>query len=202
MSTTKIRNVHERRIAADPDLVWDLLMTMSGPNDRLWPPGMPTMRFDGPLAVGSHGRHGPIHYQVTSLDPTAGDVVFGFREPTGLVGHHSFHVRPHGNAGAVLRHEVVADPEGWMRLKWPLIVRWVHDAVVEEILDRAEVATGTLPAQPHQRSPWVRCLLTLGAKRPRTFRRPRHPWPSRDFVAREGHAPESHPRTHYPAPRA
>jgi len=170
MSTIKIRNVHERRIAAHPEVVWDLLMAMPSPNGRLWPPGMPTMRFDRPLAVGAYGRHGPIHYTVTSLDPTAGNVVFEFREPTGLVGHHSFHVRPDGEDGAVLRHEVIANPKGWMRLKWPLIVRWVHDAVVEEVLDRAEVATGNMPTQPYQRSLWVRGLLGAGAKGPRAMR--------------------------------
>ncbi len=164
MSAAKIRNVHERRISADPEVVWDLLMAMSGPDGRLWPPGIPTMRFDGPLAVGAHGRHGPIHYTVTFLDPTSGNLVFGFREPTGLVGRHSFHVRPDENAGAVLRHEVVANPEGWMRLKWPLVIRWVHDAVVEEVLDRAEVATGTVLVQPYQRSLWVRALLAVGSK--------------------------------------
>lgn len=37
MSKPSICNVHERRITADPDRVWDLLMTMSGPDDRLWP---------------------------------------------------------------------------------------------------------------------------------------------------------------------
>jgi hypothetical protein len=164
MSTAKIRNVHERRIAANPDVVWDVLMAMPGPNGRLWPPGIPSMRFDGPLAVGADGRHGPIHYQVTVLDPAAGNVVFAFREPTGLVGRHSFYVRPDKNAGAMLRHEVVANPEGWMRLKWPLIIRWVHDAVVEEVLDRTEVATGTVPVQPYKRSLWVRSLLAMGAK--------------------------------------
>lgn len=172
MSATKIRNVHERRIAADPEVVWDLLMAMPGPDGRLWPPGIPTMRFDGPLAVGAHGRHGPIHYKVTFLDPPSGHLVFAFREPTGLVGRHSFHVRP-DNAGAVLRHEVVANPEGWMRLKWPLIIRWVHDAVVEEVLDRAEVATGTVPVQPYERSLWVRSLLAVGAKTSRSAFAPR-----------------------------
>jgi len=167
MSTTKIRNVHERRIAADPEVVWDLVMAMPGPNGRLWPTGIPAMRFDGPLALGAHGRHGPIHYTVTFLDATAGNLVLAFREPTGLVGRHSFHVRSDGRAGALLRHEVVANPEAWMRLKWPLAIRWVHDAVVEELMDRAEVATGTGPTWPYRRSLWVKTLLAVGAKRSR-----------------------------------
>jgi hypothetical protein len=199
VSTAQICNVHVRRIAADPTVVWDLLMAMSGPSDRLWPPGIPLMRFDGPLAVGAQGRHGPIHYTVAALDPTAGNLVLRFREPTGLVGHHAFRVRPRGETGAVLRHEVVADPRGSMRLQWPLIIRWIHDAVVEEILDRAEVAVGHAPAQPYQRSRWVRSLLTLGATVSRTVRVLSRPWPD-DAVTKQGHATEA--RTLYVVPRA
>jgi hypothetical protein len=139
-------------------------MTMSSPDDRLWPSGVPGLRFDGPLAVGASGGHGPIRYQLTSLDEKTG-MVFRFQEPTGLVGHHSFHVLPDGRAGTVLRHELVAEPEGWMRARWPLAVRWVHHTVLEELLDRAELGTGNAPAQPHQRSLWVRSLLSVGAPR-------------------------------------
>lgn len=167
MSPTKINNVHERRLAARPERVWDLLLKISGPDDQLWPSGVPTVRLDGPLAEGAIGGHGPIRYEVTRVDPKARDLVFRFREPTGLVGHHSFHVRPDGKAGALLRHEVVATPEGWMRMRWPLIVRWIHDTVVEEVMDRAEVATGNAPIRSHQRSRWVKILLALGAPRPR-----------------------------------
>ena len=42
MSSAKIRNFHERRISADLEVVWDLLMAMPGPDGRLWPPGIPT----------------------------------------------------------------------------------------------------------------------------------------------------------------
>lgn len=163
MSHATICNVHQRRIEARPEQVWDLLMAMSGPDDQLWPDGVPALRFDGPLAVGAQGGHGPIRYQLTSLDETTG-IVFRFQEPTGLVGHHSFHVLPDGKGGTVLRHELVARSEGWMRVQWPLVVRWVHDAVLEELLDRAELGTGHVPAHPHQRSPWVRSLLSWPAR--------------------------------------
>ncbi len=152
-----IRNVHQRRLAAGPYKVWGLLATMSSPDDRLWPHGWPPVRLDGPLAVGARGGHGPVHYDVVAMNETSG-LVLRFREPTGLVGHHSFHVVPDGEAGAVLRHELVARPQARMWLLWPLVMRWLHDAVVEELLDRAELGTGTVPAQPYQRSRWVRTL--------------------------------------------
>lgn len=140
-------------------------MTMSSRDDRLWPPGIPALRFDGPLAVGTHGSHGPIHYEVTAVEPSNGTLMFHFRKPTGLVGHHSFHVSPDGQAGTLLRHEVVANPQGWMRLKWPLMIRWAHDVVVEQVLDQAELAMGILPAPRRQRSRLVTSVLARGVRR-------------------------------------
>jgi len=102
-----------------------------------------------------------VHYDVAAMDQTSG-LVLRFREPTGLIGHHAFHVVSDGSAGTVLRHELVAHPHGRMRMRmrvlWPLVMRWLHDAVVEELLDRAELGTGTVPAQPYRRSRWVRTL--------------------------------------------
>ena len=34
-----IRNVHDRRPATGADQVWELLTTLSSPDDRLWPGG-------------------------------------------------------------------------------------------------------------------------------------------------------------------
>lgn len=48
MSITRICNVHERRIAADPERVEDLSMTLSGPGDRLWPAEVPPCGSMGP----------------------------------------------------------------------------------------------------------------------------------------------------------
>jgi len=83
-----------------------------------------------------------------------------------------------GNDGAVLRHELVASTRGHMRVLWPLAVRWMHDALIEVLLDRAENATGTRPALPHRRSWWVRRLLTLRPPHPRQKQRPPTPLPT------------------------
>jgi hypothetical protein len=45
-----------------------------------------------------------------------------------------------------------------MVLGWPLAVRWLHDALIEDLLDNAELAaTGTV-RRPARWSPWVRML--------------------------------------------
>lgn len=41
------------------------------------------------------------------------------------------------------------------------MIRWIHDAVIEDLLDRADTAVGHAPAQPAAWSPWVRLLRRL-----------------------------------------
>ena len=58
----------------------------------------------------------------------------------------------------MLRHEAVGRVTGAMRLLWPLAVRPVHDALLTDLLDRAEAVLGTGSARPARWSPWVRLL--------------------------------------------
>ena len=67
-----IRAVHDRRLAAGADQVWELLTTLSSPHDRVWPGGWPPVRVEGPLAVGARGRRGPVHYDVLAVDQAPG----------------------------------------------------------------------------------------------------------------------------------
>ena len=45
-----------------------------------------------------------------------------------------------------------------MVLLWPLVVRWAHDAVVEDAFDLAQAALGVGPTVPARWSLWVRLL--------------------------------------------
>ena len=58
----------------------------------------------------------------------------------------------------MLRHEAVGRVTGAMRLLWPLAVRPAHDALLADLLDRAEAVLGSGPARPARWSPWVRLL--------------------------------------------
>ncbi len=77
-----------------------------------------------------------------------------------MAGTHRFEVEASESDGrSVLRHIIDAEAYGWMRLGWPLAMRWGHDALLEEALDNAERAvTGTID-QPYKRSLWVRFML-------------------------------------------
>ena len=116
------------------------------------------MRFDRPLAVGASGGHGVIRYDVTAYEPGR-SVTFTFGPGVGLTGTHRFEVEAVAEDRSVLRHTIEASTYGWMRLGWPVAVRWLHDALLEEALDNAEEAlTGTVRA-PYRRTMWVRVLL-------------------------------------------
>ncbi|OLT24436.1 hypothetical protein BJF83_24225 [Nocardiopsis sp. CNR-923] len=161
-----VHNLHERRLPVAPEHVGALVDTLSSPDDRLWPRhDWPAMRLDSPLTTGARGGHGPVRYTVEEYLP--GRLVrFRFGAPRGFDGFHEFTVRPDGSTGAVLGHLVSMRLRGPAHLTWPLAFRWLHDALIQDCLDRAERAlTGTVRA-PARWSPYVRLLRALASRRP------------------------------------
>src|SRR5690349_10153538 len=153
-----VQNVHERRIPVPPERRGPLLDRLGGPDDVLWPSRRwPPMVLDGPVAVGAAGGHAAIRYRVTAHEPGR-RVEFTFDPRMGLHGTHVFSVEPDGGSGSILRHAAGGRLSGRLVLLWPLAIRWLHDAVLEDLLDRAEVAVGTGPARPNRWSPGVRLL--------------------------------------------
>jgi hypothetical protein len=121
------------------------------------------MRLDKPLGVGATGGHGPIRYSVVAYEPGR-KVTFEFISPRGYVGKHWFEVLGHGATGTVLRHTIEMSLVGSALLSWPVIVRPLHDALVEDALTNAQVALGEQPT-PLTWSPWVRLLRRVVGRR-------------------------------------
>ena len=133
-----IRNVHERLLPAAPDEVGALLDTLSSPDDRLWPNRRwPAMKLDRGLDVGSDGGHGPVRYEVARYEP-GWLVAFAFTPKFPLDGEHRLEVLPQPDGTTLLRHTIEATAKSWLRIGWPLCFRWLHDALIEDALDRAE----------------------------------------------------------------
>ncbi|MFC5905851.1 SRPBCC family protein [Streptacidiphilus monticola] len=159
-----VLNIHERRIPATPEQVGALLDALAGEGDPLWPyPEWPRMRLDAGLCVGSRGGHGPIGYTVASYVPGQW-VRFGFVAPRGFDGFHEFTVLPEGSGGTVLRHVLAMRLHGFARLSWPLAFRWLHDALLEECLDRAALALEPANGRRTKRTPYVRLLRRLAVR--------------------------------------
>ncbi|MEV7397230.1 DUF2867 domain-containing protein [Aeromicrobium sp. NPDC092404] len=158
-------NVHERLVPASASRVGAFLDRVGGPDDLWWPaPAWPAMVLEAPLAAGVLGGHGPIRYRVTEHVPGR-SVVFTFDERVGLRGTHRFDVVPRDERSCVVRHVIEARTTGAMRLVWPLAMRWLHDALVEDLMDRVETEAGHPPARPARWSWWVRQVRR--ATRPR-----------------------------------
>ncbi|MGE3662245.1 MAG: DUF2867 domain-containing protein [Pseudonocardia sp.] len=156
-----VANIHQRVVDAPIEVVGPLLDRIGGPDDPLWPsPAWAPMRLDGPLAVGVAGGHGGIRYRVHEHVPGR-RVGFTFEPGSGMQGTHAFVAEPLGPRRTLLTHEANGRLRGIMRLGWPLGVRWVHDAVVEELLDRAGLTAGAPPERPARWTPYVRLLQRL-----------------------------------------
>ncbi|MFN3842425.1 MAG: hypothetical protein ACK4RW_04065 [Rehaibacterium terrae] len=154
-----VRNVHARTLRAPAAAVGALIDTLASDDDRLWPHDRwPAMRLDRALAIGARGGHGPVRYRVEDYRP--GQCVrFAFEAPRGFHGWHGFHLEA-GGGHARLVHVLEMRIAGPALLSWPLLFRPLHDALLEDALDRAALALGDAPErQPW--SPWVRLLRAL-----------------------------------------
>jgi hypothetical protein len=163
----KIWNVHERRLDAPQEKVGALVDTLSSKNDRLWPGDRwPPQQFDKPLGVGARGGHGPIRYAVSAYVP--GRIVEYTFDGTGFTakwdGRHLFEAIPR-RSHVILRHTIdaAADPKTW--LTWFFTIRPMHNALLEDALDRAESHLGIGPKKPARWGPWVRFIRRMAAKK-------------------------------------
>lgn len=161
----RVHNVHERVLPISLAKAAPLIDRLGQPDDLLFPtPQWPPMILDGPLKIGASGGHGPMRYSVKRYEP--GRLAEFATDPgMEIVGTHTFSLERLDDDHTILRHTVEGELEGTMRLAWPLAVRPIHDAMVEDILDHAERAAGHQPKRRKQWSPWVRLIRRAAAKR-------------------------------------
>lgn len=154
----KVLNVHERELPGGPVTAGSLLDSLaSGREDRLWPwERWAPMRFDRSLEVGAVGGHGPIRYQVEEYTPGT-KVRFRFTAPRGFVGFHEFRVLDLVDR-IILQHVLDMTAAGSAKITWPLVFRPLHDALIEDSLDKAEAATRGSLETWHRWSLWARAL--------------------------------------------
>lgn len=161
-----VRNEHERVIEAPATAVGALFDRLSAADDPIFPtPAWDPMAFDGPLAVGASGGHGPVRYRVAEYEP-GHRVRFDLTEPDN--GFHEISVEPLGERHCRVRHVLETAPRGLDRLLWPTVVRPLHDTIVEEVFDNAERAAAGRCAHPTRWSRRVRLLHALDWGRPET----------------------------------
>ena len=138
----KVQNVHERVFPVSSNAVGALVDSLASRNDRLWPRELwPPMKLDKQLEVGASGGHGPIRYSVAQYLPGR-SVIFRFTAPSGFIGTHRYEVISLGKEETLLRHVLEMRTSGLALLSWPLVFRPLHDALIEDSFDRAQVNLG------------------------------------------------------------
>lgn len=118
---------------------------------------------------GTRGGHGAVRYRVTEYDPALGRVVFAF-EPKGALGgfdgRHLFEALP-CPGGTLLRHSVEAISDLTTAMRWLVMIRPIHDAAIEDALDRVELQLTGGIRQQTEWSPYVRWLRRRRGLSPR-----------------------------------
>ena len=131
-------NIHERVIPASVDAVGRMIDTLGSSGDGVWPHDRwPAMKLDRPLQVGATGGHGPIRYRVETYEPGR-KARFRFLSPEGFDGTHGFDVEDVLGGASKLRHTIEMKTAGIAVLNWFLVIRPLHDALMEDALDKVE----------------------------------------------------------------
>jgi hypothetical protein len=153
----EVLNIHERELKADYEQVAKLIDSLSSEDDLLWPNQCwPRMKFDRPLSVGAKGGHGPIGYIVEAYKPGQ-TIKFRFTSPKGFNGFHKFDIVKNAQQNILLRHTIEMELKGSALLTWPLAIRHLHDALLEDALSTAQASLGMVPRM-RPWSPWVKIL--------------------------------------------
>ena len=153
----KIQNIHQRELQIPLEKAGKLLDSLGSNQDKLWPRhAWPPMILNAPLGLGSSGGHGPIRYAVENYQPGI-SVTFRFTRPEGFLGVHSFTLTSETANSCELKHTISMTIRGAAIFKWWLIIRPLHDALLEDCLDNAQAAAGSQPARKSW-SLWVKIL--------------------------------------------
>ena len=155
-----VRNLHEREYPVPLANVGALMDSLASSEDWLWPVDKwPPMRFDRSLTVGAVGGHGPVRYSIEEFHPGQ-SILFRFSAPRGFNGTHRFEVEERRGKTA-LRHVLEMRTAGPALLSWPLVFRSLHDACLEDCLDRATVSLGITLQRPARWTIYVRMLRAV-----------------------------------------
>ena len=150
----RIINIHSRRITASASQITPLLLSLGSAHDRVWPhEDWPRMQLDRPIQAGAIGGHGPIRYRVSICEPEQ-RVRFDFQR--GSQGFHEITLKDEG-ASCLLIHTIDTRPTLKFFFAWHLSIRFMHDALIEDLFDKLQSQFEPLP----QRSRWNRYVKLL-----------------------------------------
>ena len=153
----RVINIHKRTLHQPKEKVSQLFKTLATSSDLVWPyENWPAMKFKGGMRVGSKGGHGLIRY--TIIDFKAGEYIkFQFSKPEGFNGTHELKIMETSETVTEIIHEIKMQTSLKATFFWMFIVRWLHDALIEEAFDKIEHYFTTSKKQTKY-SFWVKFL--------------------------------------------
>ncbi|NNC69835.1 MAG: hypothetical protein HKN90_03325 [Flavobacteriaceae bacterium] len=95
------------------------------------------MTLDNGLKIGSKGGHGPIRYSVAEYTPGK-FIQFKISKPKGFYGTHELEINELEIDKTELKHSIKMVIRGQAILSWPLAIRWLHDALIEDAFNHVE----------------------------------------------------------------
>lgn len=156
--------MHFRVIKQPIEKVAKLMETLSKDDDKVWPhENWPAMKFKGGIRVGAKGRHGPIRYQVEKYNPKE-CIRFRFTSPKGFIGTHEFSIEEMSEYETMITHTIDIRTKGKDTLSWLIVVRAMHDALLEDCLDKIENSFSNQDKRTNW-SWWVKFVRKQIAKR-------------------------------------
>ena len=157
----RINNIHYRDYTLSTQTLATLLDSLSSPDDLLWPyeKWLP-MVLDQGLQQKSKGGHGPIGYCVEEYQ-YGSHVIFNFTAPKEFVGIHRFDLISIQEGLTRLQHTISMEVNLKGLLSWFLVVKWLHDALLEDCLDKVynQHHNDNVCRTPH--TLWVKILRRL-----------------------------------------
>ncbi len=134
----KVLNIHKRIIKQPKEKVTEVLKTLATESDKIWPKEKwLEMKFKDGIKVGAKGGHGPIRYSVEKYNPDE-IIQFRFSKPEGFNGIHKFEITELDTHTTEIKHTIDMNTTGKGTYNWLFAVRSLHNALLEDGLDKLE----------------------------------------------------------------
>ncbi len=134
----QVINIHKRTIHQSKEKVSQVLKTLASENDLVWPyESWPAMKFKDGLKIGSRGGHGLVRYTIVELIDDE-HIKFKFSKPEGFNGTHELRIKAINSTSTEILHEIKAKTSFKASLFWIFVIRWLHDALIEDAFDKVE----------------------------------------------------------------
>lgn len=153
----RVINNHKRIIQQPIEKVSQLFKSLATTEDQIWPnKNWPAIRFKNGLVLGHKGGHGTIRYTIIAFE-AGNHVQFQFTKPDGFNGTHELKIKAISEVTSEISHNITMNTTFKASLLWVLVIRGLHDALIEEAFDNVENYFSEEKKTPHYNL-WVTLL--------------------------------------------